>query len=374
MKNKSIGLFVCLTLTCLYINAQKKYEPGYIVTISKDTLSGYIASLTDAELTHNISFKHNESSANTVDYSTEQLQGFGFSSGRIFKRMSGSIPNGNTQDTISVFAKRLVEGKVDLYVWRKKGTNGADYFMYNNESIRKVHLTKPRKNEVKLEGSTYNATRYKYIGDLNYVKHDQTTDIKDHKKLNYGENSFRKDIIAFNKRFEADYPINIYKEPRHFNYNILVGLPFSTNSEEKHFRIGMYRDKTFTDKTATFSYFTGIIYHHWSEDENSYDTQLKHSEQNFKWQMLNIVPFGFKFQAKSKRIIPYGYLGVGAAILVQSDHIITDYKYIGDEKNTTILPTVNTGIGLKIKVNNNFILTEITPTMNGVFFNAGYSF
>jgi hypothetical protein len=374
MNNKPLVIFIFFLHVFQYINSQSNYEKGYIISSNKDTINGYILNKIDSQLANEISFKKNISNTTITKYSSNELYGFGFNSGRIFKRLRIGTTNQNPQDSSFIFAKRIVKGKIDLFIWRHKENDSKDFFVINNESLKKSILSKPKKKEIKLDDKTYNETSYTFVDNLQYVKNDLNDKSKKNNKLNFGEKSISKNVIEYNTNFITEYPILKYKEPFKHNYTILTGIPFNLNSKELHFRVGLYRDKRFIEKTNTFSYISGLIYQHWNSKENNLDYQHSNSEQNYRWQMLNIIPFGIKIQTNSKQIIPYGYLGVGAGLLLMSDHIIKNYQSVGNNKETVLLPTVNTGVGLKIKVKTNFIITEVTPTMNGFFFNMGYSF
>ncbi len=373
MNKKTVNLFALILLLCQFANAQSTYESGYIVTTKNDTINGFIRNEMDSELANKISFKKNSSDALVIEYSTNELLAFGFSSGRIFKRMSLTSPKKTTQDTTFVFAKRLVKGKIDFYVWRHKQINSKDLFVVNNESQRKGHLTSPKKNKVKVDGKTYNESDNKYKRSLTYVKNDISLESKNNKNLRYGEKSIGKDIMAFNTNFQDEFPTEKYKEPIEYKYTILAGMPLSFDSIKLHFRVGLFRDKTFTEKSNKFSFLTGIVYQHWSEDE-TWDNRYQNGTSNYKWQMLNVIPFGIKFQTNTKHVIPYAYFGVGVAVLMMTDYVIENYENVGSETDFVFFPTVNVGVGAKIKVKSNFIITELTPTINGIFFNVGYSF
>lgn len=370
MKNKTVNLFILILLLGQYLYAQKTYDSGYILTTANDTIKGFILNEMDSELAYKINFKQNLSDTSFIEYSTSELSSFGFSSGRIFGRMKVATNNKTVNDSSYVFAKRIVEGKINLYVWRHEGINSKDFFVVNNKSKRKAQLTKPKKSEIKKDGKTYSKkdSRYKYY--LTYVKDDK---VENSKKVRFGEKSISKDIISFNESYQDEYPIDKYEEPSAYNYNILVGIPFNMNSGELHFRVGVYRDKTFVEKSNNLSYLSGIIYHHWNNN-NDVNYEGKNGELNYRWQMLNIIPVGIKLQANPRRVTPYGYIGVGAAALLMTDYIFEDYENVESKTDFVPFPTVNVGAGVKIKVNSNFILAEITPTMNEVFFNLGYSF
>ena len=368
-----INLSILIILLGQSFYAQDKYHAGFVVTMNKDTINGFILNKVDSELADSISFKQNSLDETIKKYNPEELLGFGFSSGRMFERKKLGNDNEVAKDSAYVFAKRIVQGKIDVFVLRHKNNISKEFFIENNSTKRKAHLIKPQKSEVKLNGKTYSNKDNKYKNYIAYVKSEENVDPKKN-KLRFGEKSISKNIISYNKNSQDNYPIEVYQEPFAYKYDIVVGIPFSLKSEELLFRAGVYRNKTFTDKSKTLSYFTGVVYNHWSRKDKNWDNKFKTGTSNYRWQMLNVIPVGFKFQTNSKNIIPYGYLGVGAAVIMITDYVIEDYEITGSEKDFIFLPTVNVGVGVKIKVNSNFILTEITPTINGVFFNLGYSF
>lgn len=374
MKNGKIILLLLIILLGQSLYSQDKYNSGFVVTLKKDTIDGFILNKTDSELAYKISFKRNVLDETAIQYNSNELLRFGFYTGRVFERKKLANDNQTAKDSLYIFAKRIIKGKIDFFVWRHKNNNSKDFFVTNNSSKREAQLIKPNKTEIKLDGKTYSKKDNKYKNNLVYVKMDENLGTDKNNNLRFSEKSISKNLISFNKNFQDDYPTEIYNEPFKYNYDILVGIPFTLKSEELHFRIGVYRNKTFTDKSNTISYLNGIVYHHWSDNDKKWNNQYQNGTANYRWQMLNIIPAGIKFQTNSKNIIPYGYIGVGAAVLMNSDYIIEDNEIIGNQKNFVFLPTVNVGIGAKIKVKSNFIITEITPTMNGVFFNVGYSF
>ncbi|SDS68199.1 hypothetical protein SAMN04487764_2789 [Gillisia sp. Hel1_33_143] len=374
MKNKKINLLILIILFGHSLYSQDKYNSGYVLTTNKDTINGFILNQIDSELSYKIYFKSNLTDETNIEYNPNELLSFSFSSGRVFERKRIKNDNKTPKDSIYIFAKRIVKGKIDLFVRRHKKNSLKDFFITNNTSKREAHLVKPKKNEIKLDGKNYSKKDSNFKNYISFVKKDENLEAENNNKLSFGEKSIRKDIISFNRNFQDEYPIELYQEPFEYNYDILVGIPLSLKSEELHFRIGVYRNKTFIEKSNTFSYLTGVVYHHWSDSDKKWNNQYQNGTSNYRWQMLNIIPVGIKFQTNSKNIILYGYLGAGAAVLMMNDYIIEDYEIVGSQKDFGFLPTVNVGLGAKIKVNSNFILTEITPTMNGVFVNVGYSF
>ena len=193
--------------------------------------------------------------------------------------------------------------------------------------------------------------------------------------MKFGEKAIGKEILSYNRNFQEEYPIKKYEEPYEFSYDILAGIPLTFNEENTAFMIGFFRNKTFVEKTNRISYLSGIIYRYWSSNDGNLDYQYESGTPNYRQQILNIIPVGVKFQGNSGRVIPYGYIGAGVAAMINTNHVIEDYENVGSQTTFGgIYPTVNAGVGAKIKVNSNYILTEIAPTRLAVYFNVGYSF
>lgn len=358
------------------LKAQSSYEPGYVITINNDTIRGYLLNDIDANLDESVMFKEELDATIESEYSANDIVKFRFDSGREFTRFEPIQDVQTDKPRHYIFAKSLIKGKIDLYVWRHEKLSSKDFFILNHDNQRKAQLSKPIKIEVKKDGKTFSKKDQHYQHLLNYVKHIKPEEDDKYKKIGFVEKSIRKDISSYNSNFEQEYSQVEYNEPKEYQYDVLVGLPFKLESEETQFRVGIYRNKTYTDKTRRFSTFSAIIYNHadTGEKESDLDMSYRNRSKNYKSQLLNIIPIGLKFQSKAKKVIPYGYLGVGVMLLVHSNYIIEDYEFSGTEKQYYPFPTLNLGAGLKIKVNSNFLLAEITPTYSGVFFNLGFSF
>ena len=161
MKVKTLNLFVLFILFCQNIKAQSSYDPGYVLTIENDTINGYILNDIDSKLAYKISFKNELSDSTITQYTTNELLGFGFTSGRVFERMQIKNKNQASTDSSNVFAKKLIDGKIDLYIWRHKKINSNDYFITNNRSGREAQLTKPKNERKEIDGKIYSKTNYK---------------------------------------------------------------------------------------------------------------------------------------------------------------------------------------------------------------------
>lgn len=374
MKIRKISLIVAIILFTQSLYSQDNYASGYVITTINDTINGFILDDIDAELALKISFKNNESNDAITEYNPTELLGFGFSSGRIFERKMVKKNSATSDENQFIFAKRIVKGKMDLFVWPHNNNKSKDFFIVNNSSKKQAQLTKPKKNEVMLDGKNYLEEDNRYKNLITSVKDNQSQTPEKNSKLRYSEKSIKKNIITYDNNYQEQFPVKIYREPYKYTYDILVGLPFAMKSDEVRFRVGVYRSKTFVDKSRKISYINGIVYQHSSDKNLEWNNEYRYGTSNYNWQMLNLIPIGIKYQTNAKKIIPYGYIGLGAAVIFMKDYVIYDYEITGSENQLSIIPTVNIGAGVKIKVKSNFILAEITPTINGVFFNLGYSF
>lgn len=348
----------------------QNFEPGYIVTSENDTLRGSIKNETDANLSTKVFFK--KEGGMVEKYTTGDLLAFGFSNGRTFERQVVTTFTPEGTDSTFVFAKNLIRGKIDLYVLRFPHRFKPDIFLSNNTTNKTVYLPKPVKREIiGKDGKKYNGRDYRYAGNLDLIK-AESSPASNSKPIRFSENSIKKDIIAYNENFQQEYPVKVYEEEVKYGYDLLVGIPIKTLNGF-HFRTGLYRNKSLVERTHNFTFMQGIVYHHWS-NEDTEPPGFKNGSSNFKWQLLNVIPLGLKFHGDHKNIQPYGYAGVGLAVGMLTDQVVEDYVFNGDRSTSIfLLPTFNVGLGLRVRVGKTYLITEFTPTINGVFLNVGLS-
>ena len=344
--------------------AQVEYKPGYMVNLKSDTLRGFIQEKTDSHLAESVNFKTSLQASNSREYFPDELLAFGFESGRNFKRQEN-----NQKDSPGfVFAKRLLEGKTDLYVWRKKGQAKPDMFITNNEIDKTVHLVKaPKRNITSEEGKKFSTKDRKYLGLLNSIKTEQQD--QDREEVRYSEKKIYEDLLNYNRQFSEDYPISEYEEKQINRYEIILGMPFENSVGGTQFRVAVYRDKQRIERSKNWSYLRGVSYRHWGDEDRELP-DFKNATANYRWQNLSLIPIGVKYQRANGIVRPYAYAGLGVGLLLMTNYVIETYETIGSEKNFSYGPTANFAVGLKIKLGNSYLLTEITPTIDGIFFNG----
>lgn len=350
------------------IVAQEKFEPAYVVDLKMDTIKGFIKEETDAQLAKRISFKKNLE-ASAKEYTANELLGFGFDSGRIFKRHR-IYAAGNER---YIFAKRILKGKTDLFVWRKKGKAKPDFFVTNTQINKTVHLNAPSKKEITSEeGKKYSVKNKQYLELLNQIK----TDLKDQeqKEIRYNENKIYKDLRNYNIQFSEKYPVSDYEESQVNSYEVTFGMMPKDLAGETHFRVAVYRDKLRVERSTNWSYIRGFSYRYWENDNEKNRERFSTGTSSYRWQSLSLIPIGIKYQSNKGIFRPYSYVGLGVGFLLRTDHVVENYEITGVTKSFFPFPTIHVGAGIKAKLGKDFLLFEVTPSFDGVFLNIGYSF
>ena len=93
-------------------------------------------------------------------------------------------------------------------------------------------------------------------------------------------------------------------------------------------------------------------------------------------QVLTFIPIGLKLQSDSKSFRPYAYCGLGIAALFNTDHVIRNSLDAGSRTVLLMSLSLNAGVGIAGRIGSQYLLFEVTPTLNGagIFTNLGYSF
>ena len=107
-----LSILICLLALIPRLTYAQSYKKGFIIKGDKDTIHGYIEDKTDTGLDTVISFSNTGGKGQEVKFTAKDLSGFGFLNGRIFERM---IFKDSVNDTIRVFAKKLIEGKIRVF-------------------------------------------------------------------------------------------------------------------------------------------------------------------------------------------------------------------------------------------------------------------
>ncbi len=370
---KRIAIAVFLYFVLFHVHAQDRSSKGYVITNELDTLYGSIKEGTDKQLVSDIKFKDDHQS-NEIKYTASELAGFGFEYGRTFQ--SFAIKNDSTFRDEYVFAKRIVDGKISLFSSPIIQQNDQpDFIIINNHTQDTVHITQPEKKTILENGKKYAVNTTTHIRKIESIKGNPINE--NLPKIRYSESAIRKDIFSFNKEFEFDYPSNVYKPKTSYFNDLSIGLPITGDysSDEITFRISYFRNSYSHERITSISYMYGISYRYW-ENTSEISSTIKNGDKNFRRQIISVIPIGFNLHYISRIFIPYIYAGLGIGMLVDTAHQVREFENLGNKSEYSVFfPTINVGIGLKIKLKSNAISFEITPTENDGFFgNVGFSF
>ena len=364
---KGYIFFIALFFSYYMLKAQNTWETGYVIHKEQDTVTGFILERTDAEMAHFIKFK--EKSATEVQvYNAGEIAGFGLMNGRIYESHSFVDEKGNRT---SVFAKNLVRGKLDLFAWRHPQRLQPDFFVLNNTTGESVYLKKPVKKEILgKDGKLYNHRDKKYINSLSLIKEESASKPDD---IRFSEKLIQRDIIDYNNNFINNFPLIIHEERIDYSFDVLAGVPVQFATGLSNYRAALYFNRIKPERSTNYVITRGIIYNN-HVLEHTFPADLKDGSMSYKAQMLNLVPFAIKFQGSSKILQPYGYAGAGIAVVKATDLLVKDYQNNGTDISYYFGPTINIGIGARLKVGPASLVTEVTPTFKGIFFNTGISF
>lgn len=372
MKNFYPLLFLISFTVSVTLQAQK-LSKGYIVDLKKDTVKGYIIDRTDSELSSTIQFKKGKKDRDLFRYSTSDLLGFGFNYGRTFERIAFTD---SLHDTVMVFAKLILEGKLKLYIWRRNNWTDFDVFLFNTDPPRFAHLTEPTRKIMQDEkGNQYTIEKINHIGLLKIMKGDSSKIVTKEKNIRYAEDKIVRNILQYNQAYQEKYPIKRYLEKVANSFDFTIGLPVFHAPEGSSFRFAFYWNVFHPEKNRSFTFMNGISYRYWKSSED-HANQAGTFDWNFMQQWISLLPVGFNYHKATGVIRPYLYGAFGISVWLTKSYHSVDYDNLSHTLNHYFLPAVNVGIGLKIKVGDNFIALELTPTGNGsgIFANMGFSF
>lgn len=360
-------LFIFFNCNLLDLRAQDELSPGYIITSKSETIHGWLADESDRKLSKRVYFYSENSNTSGAKYMPGEIQGFGYETGRIFKALNSSI------DSSMVFGKQLAMGKMNMFICRYQKKSNFQIHIERRDINKSMVMVPIEDKFIEIDDMQYVRKDKRFVGQLVLMTNDYMfLDEKDKKKIRCTPKDIQKFVSKYNAYFENQYASQIYKEKIDFTYDVLAGypLPYPNNI---HFRLSFYRNKTFSDIRRNLSWRMGLSYVLWNRDYDE-NKSTSSSFYDYREQVLSIIPIGVYFQSNAKTIVPYAYFGVGIGFLMFSDYDLAGGEIIGTKNEFGLFPTVNLGLGARIKINSNYLLFELTPNYKTIFFNVGYSF
>jgi hypothetical protein len=341
----------------------QEMRPGYIVNVNGDSIRGFIQSAPDGELASYVPFKKNLSDKSAVNYSPSEVLRFGFDTGRTFKRITFK---GDNSDSVRVFAKRTVQGKVDVYEWTRSERSHPDFFITNKAAERSAYLTEPSKEiRQKPDGTKYTYRNNRYLGLLAYVQEDSSLVVDE--RLSYTSKAIRDEVMSSNELFDKDFPAKRYRDEVVVNYDLTFGVPVNFTPHELHFRVALQRTNRSPEDSRYLAFFSGISYRYWVN--NREEPVLK--SLDYKNEFLSLLPFGLKVQGDARNFKPYCSIAVGLLLEKYTERWGKD-----DFVHYYMRFAIHLAAGIKIRTGSHYIIAEITPELvnGGYFANIGYSF
>ncbi|MHA6279527.1 hypothetical protein ACXYMT_05035 [Salinimicrobium sp. CAU 1759] len=365
-----ISLFIFLLLLSINEIFAQDFEPGYIVTLDKDTVQGLVKEGIDGDLVYEMEFR-SSSDSEIQKFSPQEISGFGFNYDRTFR--SFRFNDIASEKEKVVFAKEVETGQIDVLIWRKGKNRKPDMFLVNQASNDTVHLTRPRKKMTTVDGKQFSQEDRNYLRLMNDIKGEEFQQ----KEIRYTEDKIRKDISSYNQQFSDAHDAYSYKEKKSREYSFLGGIAVNGPSMKEQLRIraAVIQNRTAVERTNTLSYISGIFYTYREKKEVSIPTQYFYKGHiNFRRQVLSFIPIGIMFQGSPAAIRPYVYAGGGVGVGKLDDYFIEFEAIQGTDTEYVFAPTLTAGAGVKIRVGSNYMVAEISPGSSGLYLNAGFTF
>jgi hypothetical protein len=359
MKNKKFLFLLLLTFTIKSSFAQLKeiYEKGSITKNDGQTISGFIKNDDFKHKITSICFKTSLSNNTCLKYDTSQIISFKTERGEIYNLFNIKI--NNLSKDVTLFAKKLVDGKTSLY----KSLSNEMIFYIVKKGNKNYVLQKDRlkSGEVKIE-------RYNYPGILNQITEDFS--IKTKNEVKFKEQYFIDRISSYNESKGNEYKIiKTTEKPVKF-LTFSSGLGFGKNKGSEYF-LQLNKRIYYPNFSRNTSLNIGLNYYNYQFTEpKSFGSDIEVT------QTLVSVPFQFQYNLAHKSTRPYIFSGVNIAFFNKKDqnkNSLIDKKGFQENFGFSFL----FGAGLEIDIAKNiFFKGEFRhETFNHLFlFGLGYVF
>ena len=347
-------LIIFTFLTVLFSNAQlkEKFDKGFIINKSKDTIEGYIKAADLSNFSSGICFKKNLEEKECKTYGNNQILSFKTYTNDSFDLLD--LKMDNRQNAVKIFAKLIFkEGGVSLY----KSVHKSEifYVILNNNEKYILQNDKLFTGENKLR--TYN-----YKGILNFATEGFVNN--NNLKAKFDEDTFIDILVDYNlsKGKESNY---VKVKEKSTNFLIATaGLGFEKNSSEYYGQL-MYR-KYLPKISRSTSFNIGINY---------FNNQYTSRNKDYTLSLFS-VPIQIQQNFLNKNIRPYIFAGISL-----------DYVQIKDDANVSVLTkgfqknyglNMLYGAGIEMDVFDEGIYIKIEYRKQGythpILFGIGYVF
>lgn len=346
---KSIVLSLTIVVFSLQLSfAQTSTGQGYIIAQNQDTLRGYLMDDLDINLSKSVKFSLNVSGADSKEYGPTDILGFTFNSGKSFESIDAKFSDEK------VFAKKLADGKIKVLYEQGIEPQKFNMHLYRQDTNFSVVLEYPEKTIVEKGAKKFSQTSKKYLGILSVIT--EGFNIPD---LKFKQKPLMSYLNDYNRKHSTTFRTFEYVRKVETSYDASIGAHFFGGSDDKQFRAAFFRDKLFPERSKKVYFRAGLTYRY-ADIVTSGD------------HILNVLPFGFRYQPNQGKVSPYAHASLGLAFTVSE----TRYSSVtGSEYSFGVVPGINLGAGIRYKIKSNYLFTEITPSFNnGFLLNIGFTF
>lgn len=366
MNQTAVKIITLLNFLFLFnaVFAKYNYKPGYIVTLTNDTVHGLVDYGSAAHNSAHCTFRKDSLSPAT-DYLPAELNGYGFSFNRHF--VTKKIRLDSTSIVRSFFMEHLVNGSVDLYFLDDLGLT---YFFI--EQKNELYVLKNEEVKFIENGTAYTRRSNSYKRTLKYLLQDVPSILPDIDRTAFNRKSLIALIENYHKAGKSPYvtyhdlKIKAPHEKWKFHFGVNAGYTYS--------KMGLVSSVSKIEKYV----FPGDPYKNITADATILETNMWGIDQqggkNTFSKNNKVFPgLSLNFRAGKNTVgIELNYLRNNYQlkdIVVQTDKIripLTYQRAFGYRKK--VMPFLNIGVcmdyNFKVSVDNLYI-NYSAPDQNG---------
>ncbi|MGV3586392.1 MAG: hypothetical protein ACO1OF_05275 [Adhaeribacter sp.] len=199
-------IFYSLLLTSF---AQTDFRPGYVITNTSDTLTGFINYKGFIANTKECTFKANLNDKSTT-FSPSQISAYRFNSDKFY--VSNSYLNFKSNSPI--FLEYLLRGRVNLFQYRD---DSGDHFVISKDTlILELDNTEKRVN---VNGTQYISNPHLYKGQLRALMGDHLALFHEIDKTDFNIASLMKIVKKYNDQSQKAISIQFEEKKRPYKFN-----------------------------------------------------------------------------------------------------------------------------------------------------------
>jgi len=290
--------------------AQKKFTPGYITKNNQDTIRGYLQEEVKKDLVEQVAFKNDQSSSTVNHFRSGEISGFGYDNGNVYKSISFKKTNGDSSILKTCFAKQLIKGYYDLYVYLE-GEESFYVILRHDSSQFLFNTIYTANGEIKQQGN--------YLEKMRLLSASCPELYNSSNSLIYAEKEMGKFMTDVDHCVSPGSSVTSYYHKTKFKTDLFVyagGMPLGKQSQitgdislrfsspqinkNAYLNIGVHYSNTLSVRSEL------------GPTNHPYDISTRH--------LVYSIPFTFQYNFTSGIIQPYLYFGFGYAFLDEIEY------------------------------------------------------